>query len=56
MALYFLVEGAIQGTIGAVLANVVGTTGASMLLVRPLLRTNSERRHVVRLQATQEGG
>ncbi|HYA48165.1 MAG TPA: sodium:proton antiporter, partial [Burkholderiales bacterium] len=30
--------------IGAVLANVIGTTGASMLLIRPLLRTNSERR------------
>lgn len=30
---------------GAVLANLVGTTGAAMLLVRPLLRTNSERRH-----------
>jgi Na+/H+ antiporter NhaD/arsenite permease-like protein len=32
---------------GALLANVVGTTGASMLLIRPLLRTNSQRRHVV---------
>jgi Na+/H+ antiporter NhaD/arsenite permease-like protein len=30
--------------VGAVIANVVGTTGASMLLVRPLLRTNVERR------------
>ena len=30
---------------GAVLANLVGTTGASMLLIRPLLRTNSERQH-----------
>ncbi len=30
---------------GAVLANVVGTTGASMLLVRTLLRTNSQRTH-----------
>ncbi len=29
--------------IGAVLANFVGTTGASMLLIRPLLRTNRER-------------
>ena len=29
---------------GAVLANVIGTTGASMLLIRPLLQTNSERR------------
>jgi Na+/H+ antiporter NhaD/arsenite permease-like protein len=35
--------------VGAVLANVVGTTGAAMLLVRPMLRANSERtkvRHV----------
>ncbi len=32
--------------IGAVIASFVGTTGASMLLIRPLLQTNSERRHV----------
>jgi Na+/H+ antiporter NhaD/arsenite permease-like protein len=35
--------------VGAVLANAVGTTGASMLLIRPVLRTNSERqftRHI----------
>jgi Na+/H+ antiporter NhaD/arsenite permease-like protein len=32
--------------IGAVLASFVGTTGASMLLIRPLLQTNRERRHV----------
>lgn len=32
--------------VGCVLANVIGTTGASMLLIRPLLRTNSERRNV----------
>jgi Na+/H+ antiporter NhaD/arsenite permease-like protein len=31
---------------GSVLASFVGTTGASMLLVRPLLQTNRERRHV----------
>lgn len=30
---------------GAVLANLVGTTGASMVLVHPLLRTNCERRN-----------
>ena len=30
--------------LGAVLANLLGTTGASMLLIRLLLRTNSERR------------
>jgi Na+/H+ antiporter NhaD/arsenite permease-like protein len=28
---------------GTLLANLIGTTGASMLLIRPLLRTNSER-------------
>jgi len=33
--------------IGAVLANVIGTTGASMLLIRPLLQTNSERRRTL---------
>ena len=36
--------------VGAVLANVFGTTGASMLLIRPLLRANAHRRraaHVV---------
>jgi Na+/H+ antiporter NhaD/arsenite permease-like protein len=32
--------------VGAVLASVVGTTGASMLLIRPLLETNRERRRV----------
>jgi Na+/H+ antiporter NhaD/arsenite permease-like protein len=31
--------------IGAVTANLLGTTGASMLLVRPLLSANRERRH-----------
>ena len=30
---------------GAVLASFIGTTGASMLLIRPLLQTNAERRH-----------
>jgi Na+/H+ antiporter NhaD/arsenite permease-like protein len=29
--------------LGALLANVIGTTGASMLLVRPLLRANARR-------------
>jgi len=36
--------------VGAMLASVVGTTGASMLLIRPLLQTNRERtrrRHTV---------
>ncbi|MBI4366064.1 MAG: sodium:proton antiporter [Deltaproteobacteria bacterium] len=32
--------------IGALLANLIGTTGASMVLIRPFLRTNSERRNV----------
>jgi Na+/H+ antiporter NhaD/arsenite permease-like protein len=30
--------------LGGIVANIFGTTGASMLLIRPLLRTNSERR------------
>jgi Na+/H+ antiporter NhaD/arsenite permease-like protein len=29
---------------GAVLANLIGTTGASMILIRPVLRINSERK------------
>ena len=32
---------------GALFASVIGTTGASVLLIRPLLHTNSERRNVV---------
>ena len=32
--------------VGAVLASIIGTTGASVLLIRPLLSTNQERRHV----------
>ena len=51
-----LLEGALEATprtnaaflgLGAVLASFVGTTGASMLLIRPLLQTNRERKHVV---------
>ncbi|RME52022.1 MAG: sodium:proton antiporter [Caldilineae bacterium] len=51
-----LVEGDIRATplvntgflaLGAFLASFMGTTGASMLLIRPLLRTNSERRHTI---------
>jgi Na+/H+ antiporter NhaD/arsenite permease-like protein len=47
------IRGSLSGTplantamlaIGAVLANVIGTTGASMVLIRPLLRANAERR------------
>ncbi|MFO0896318.1 MAG: sodium:proton antiporter [Pirellulales bacterium] len=32
--------------VGATLASLLGTTGAAMLLVRPLLETNAERKHV----------
>jgi len=35
--------------IGAVLANLVGTTGASMLLIRPFLRANHARQHQAHL-------
>ncbi len=31
---------------GALLASFIGTTGAAMLLIRPLLETNKERKHV----------
>lgn len=31
--------------LGSLLASVIGTTGASMLLLRPLLRTNRQRQH-----------
>ncbi|GAA1725110.1 sodium:proton antiporter [Brachybacterium phenoliresistens] len=31
--------------VGGVLASFIGTTGAAMLLIRPLLNTNSERRY-----------
>jgi Na+/H+ antiporter NhaD/arsenite permease-like protein len=33
--------------IGALLASVMGTTGASMLMIRPLIRANDNRKHVV---------
>ncbi|MCT1458496.1 sodium:proton antiporter [Aestuariimicrobium sp. p3-SID1156] len=33
--------------IGAVLASFIGTTGAAMLLIRPILNMNAERRHKV---------
>src|SRR6185312_9426779 len=32
---------------GTLIASVVGTTGAAMILVRPLIRANAERRHNV---------
>lgn len=34
---------------GSVLASVIGTTGASMLMIRPLLRTNQQREHTAHL-------
>ena len=40
-----VVNGCFLG-LGALLANLMGTTGASMLLIRPLLQTNAERRYV----------
>lgn len=39
-----LVNTAVLG-IGALLASWIGTTGASVLLIRPLLRANEERKH-----------
>lgn len=33
--------------IGAILASFMGTTGAAMLLIRPVIKTNSERKHKV---------
>jgi Na+/H+ antiporter NhaD/arsenite permease-like protein len=43
-----LVNTAVLG-IGAVLANLAGTTGASVLLIRPLLRANKARKRVAHL-------
>ena len=53
-----LVRGKLRGTpvvnttfllIGTVIASWVGTTGASMLLIRPLIRSNRERRNKVHI-------
>lgn len=53
-----LVEGDIEATprnnsilfiIGAILSNFIGTTGASMVLIRPLLKINSQRTRVVHI-------
>jgi len=50
------VQGTLKGTpavnavillIGTILASIIGTTGASMLLIRPILRSNSWRVHKV---------
>jgi Na+/H+ antiporter NhaD/arsenite permease-like protein len=52
------VKGSLAGTplsntailgIGAVLANLIGTTGASVVLIRPLLRANEERKRRVHI-------
>lgn len=32
--------------VGSALASVIGTTGASVLVIRPLLRTNKQRQHI----------
>ena len=51
-----LITGNLRGTplvntgllaLGTVFASIVGTTGASMILIRPLIRANDERRHQV---------
>src|SRR5207249_2764762 len=34
---------------GALLANLIGTTGASMLLIRPILRINKERQRTAHI-------
>jgi Na+/H+ antiporter NhaD/arsenite permease-like protein len=52
------VKGSLSGTplanmtmlaIGAVLANLIGTTGAAMVLIRPYLRANARRTHKAHL-------
>ncbi len=52
------IQGSLAGTplvntgllgLGAVLANVLGTTGASVLLIRPLLRANKPRKRVTHI-------
>jgi Na+/H+ antiporter NhaD/arsenite permease-like protein len=35
--------------IGTLLASVMGTTGASMLMIRPVIRANDHRKHVVHI-------
>ncbi len=35
--------------IGTVLASIMGTTGASMLMIRPLIRANDNRKHAVHI-------
>src|SRR5213596_3947918 len=52
------IQGSLSGTplvntgmlgLGAVLANLLGTTGASVLLIRPLLRANRRRKRVAHI-------
>jgi Na+/H+ antiporter NhaD/arsenite permease-like protein len=49
-----LVQGQIKGTplnntlmlaLGAIMASLIGTTGAAMILIRPLIRANERRQH-----------
>ncbi len=35
--------------LGTLLASIMGTTGASMLLIRPMIRANDNRKHVVHI-------
>ena len=35
--------------LGGIIANIFGTTGAAMLLIRPVLRTNSERKRIAHI-------
>jgi Na+/H+ antiporter NhaD/arsenite permease-like protein len=35
--------------LGTILASIMGTTGASMLLIRPLIRANDNRKHAVHI-------
>jgi Na+/H+ antiporter NhaD/arsenite permease-like protein len=52
------VRGHLQGTpgtnvaimaVGSLLASVMGTTGASMLMIRPLIRANEQRKHLAHI-------
>jgi Na+/H+ antiporter NhaD/arsenite permease-like protein len=36
-------------TVGGIIANIFGTTGAAMLLIRPVLRTNSKRQFIAHI-------
>ncbi|MDR1365578.1 MAG: sodium:proton antiporter [Holosporales bacterium] len=54
--IYFTISGKVTATanvviigIGALIASWIGTTGAAMIMIRPLLRLNSERKHKAHL-------